>query len=66
MIMKTIQLLAFSLLSFSLTSCSTVEGMGRDLQSLGKSIEKTAAPSTKIEESKPIEQPSGAVVTPIK
>jgi predicted small secreted protein len=64
--MKIIQVLVFSLLSFSLVSCSTFEGMGRDLQSLGKTIEKTAAPSTKIEESKPIEQPSGAVVTPIK
>lgn len=64
--MKIIQVLVFSLLSFSLVSCSTFEGMGRDLQSLGKSIEKTAAPSTKIEESKPIEQPTGAVVTPIK
>jgi hypothetical protein len=40
--------------------------MGRDLQTLGKSIEKTATPSSKPEESKPIEQPSGAVVTPIK
>jgi len=64
--MKIIQVLVFSLLIFSLVSCSTFEGMGRDLQSLGKTIEKTAAPSTKIEESKPIEQPSGAVVTPIK
>ena len=64
--MKTIQVLAFTLLCFSLASCATFEGMGRDLQSLGKTIEKTAAPSTKIEESKPIEQPSGAVVTPIK
>jgi predicted small secreted protein len=64
--MKIIQVLVFSLLSFSLVSCSTFEGMGRDLQSLGKTIEKTAAPSTKIEESKPIEQPSGAVVSPIK
>jgi predicted small secreted protein len=64
--MKIIQVLVFSLLSFSVVSCSTFEGMGRDLQSLGKTIEKTAAPSTKIEESKPIEQPSGAVVSPIK
>jgi predicted small secreted protein len=64
--MKLIQLLALSFISFSLVSCGTFEGMGRDLQSLGKSLEKTAGQSTQKEESKPIEQPSGAVVTPIK
>jgi predicted small secreted protein len=64
--MKIIQCLFFLVLSQVLISCSTVEGMGRDLQSLGKSIEKTATPVSKPEESKPIEQPSGAVVTPIK
>jgi predicted small secreted protein len=64
--MKIIQCLFFLVMSHLLISCSTVEGMGRDLQSLGKSIEKTAGPSVKVEESKPIEQPSGAVVTPIK
>jgi len=63
--MKIIQGIFFLFISQALISCSTVEGMGRDLQSLGKSIEKTAGPS-KPEESKPIEQPSGAVVTPIK
>ena len=64
--MKFIQCIFFLVLSHVLISCSTVEGMGRDLQTLGKSIEKKATPSSKPEESKPIEQPSGAVVTPIK
>ncbi len=64
--MKIIQCIFFLVISHVLIACSTLEGMGRDLQSLGKSIEKTAGPSVKLEESKPIEQPSGAVVTPIK
>jgi predicted small secreted protein len=63
--MKIIQCIFFLFISHAIISCSTIEGMGRDLQSLGKSIEKVAGPS-KPEESKPIEQPSGAVVTPIK
>ncbi len=63
--MKLIQVAILLVVSHFLVACSTVEGMGRDLQTLGKSIEKTAGP-TKIEELKPIEQPSGAVVTPIK
>jgi predicted small secreted protein len=64
--MKLLQVALILAIPHFLMACSTVEGMGRDLQSLGKSIEKTAAPSVKLEESKPIEQPSGAVVTPIK
>jgi len=64
--MKLIQI--FIGLSFisSIVSCATVEGMGKDLQSLGKSIERTAEPSKPVEDKKPVEQPSGAIVTPIK
>jgi len=63
--MKMIQYALLLVISQSLVACSTVEGMGKDLQSLGKSIEKNAGP-TKTEAPKPVEQPSGAVVTPIK
>jgi hypothetical protein len=41
-----------------------MEGMGKDIQSLGKSLESASSP--KAETPKPLEQPSGAVVTPIK
>jgi predicted small secreted protein len=64
--MKLIQSVCLMAVSLSLVSCGTFEGMGKDLQSLGKTIEKSAAPSTKIEEVKPVQEPSGAVVTPIK
>jgi predicted small secreted protein len=64
--MKFIPVLLAPLFVLSLVSCSTVEGMGKDLQSLGKTIEKTAGPA-KPTEAKPTEQPSsGAVVTPIQ
>jgi predicted small secreted protein len=64
--MKRIQILISLPFIFSLASCATVEGMGKDLQTLGKSIERTAEPSKPVEEKKPVEQPSGAIVTPIK
>jgi predicted small secreted protein len=64
--MKFIQVFLAALFIFSIVSCSTMEGMGKDLQSLGKTIEKTAGPA-KPTEAKPAEQPSsGAVVTPIQ
>ena len=50
----------------TVSACSTMEGMGKDLQSLGKTMETSAKPSTKIDPMQPVEQPSGAVVTPIK
>jgi predicted small secreted protein len=64
--MKIMTIIFAGLLVMSVSACSTMEGMGKDLQSLGKSIESSATPSTKVETLKPIEQPSGAVVTPIK
>ena len=66
--MKLIQTLIASSCIFSIISCSTVEGMGKDLQSLGKAIEKTAEPSTTVKpvDKKPVEQPTGEIVTPIK
>ena len=63
--MKFIQLLIGLSFVFTLASCSTVEGMGKDLQTLGKAIEKTAEP-VKVDDKKPVEQSSGAIVTPIK
>ena len=55
------------------TACSTVEGVGRDLQGLGKVIEKTAAKDsgTKLTPmtntgNAPSVEPSGVVITPIK
>jgi predicted small secreted protein len=64
--MKFIQLIITLSFVFTLESCSTVEGMGRDLQTLGKVIEKSAEPAIKVDDKKPVEQPSGAIVTPIK
>ena len=55
--------------SVILSACSTMEGMGKDIQVLGKSIEKSAAPAPSVD-LKPVEQslpqPTGAVVTPVK
>ncbi len=63
--------LGFSVMMFS--ACSTMEGMGKDIQNLGKSIEKTASSieksgstSTKNETPKPVDKSTGAVVTPIQ
>lgn len=63
--MKFIQLFISLSTVFTLGSCSTVEGMGKDLQTLGKAIEKNNEP-VKVDDKKPVEQPSGAIVTPIK
>ena len=61
----------FSLVS--ITSCSTVEGVGKDLQGLGRVIEnssssasgkKTTSPVAPSENTQPVS--SGAVVTPIR
>jgi predicted small secreted protein len=64
--MKLITILFAGLLMMTVSACSTMEGMGKDLQSLGKTMETSAKPSTKIDPMQPVEQPSGAVVTPIK
>jgi predicted small secreted protein len=63
--MKWIRFVTCLGLVYSLLACSTMEGMGKDIQVLGKSIEHTAAPSTKVDP-KPVPQPSGAVVTPVQ
>lgn len=68
--MKKLQLALLIATVQGLLACSTVEGVGKDLQNLGKSIEKTAGPSTPVKPSpsnspQPVEQPAGAVVTPI-
>jgi predicted small secreted protein len=63
--MKILLLMTLTGLTLNISACSTMEGMGKDIQKLGKSIETNAAPS-KTDEAKPIEQPSGAVVTPVK
>jgi predicted small secreted protein len=58
---------------FSCTSCSTVEGIGKDVQGLGRVIEKssssvtgkkTTSPAAPSESNQPAS--SGAVVTPIR
>ena len=73
-------LLACSILSLgAIVSCSTVEGLGRDMQSFGASIQKSsqAASSNLAKPSTSPEQPvapvltpdsgaAGALVTPIK
>jgi predicted small secreted protein len=49
----------------SLSACSTMEGLGKDIQSLGSSIQGSAKkPDANAEAQKA--PPSGAVVTPIK
>jgi predicted small secreted protein len=63
--MKIIQLLTIISSSVLLIACSTMEGMGKDIQSLGKTIEKTAGHSGATD-NKPVQQPSGAVVTPVQ
>ena len=73
-------LLACSILYLgAIVSCSTVEGLGRDMQAVGSSIQKSsqtassspAKPSTSPEQSvAPVSAPdsgaAGALVTPIK
>lgn len=61
------------LLSLSLTSCSTVEGIGKDVQGLGRVIEKTSTSATGKKSTTPVtpsesnQAPiSGAVVTPVR
>jgi predicted small secreted protein len=58
---------------FAFTSCSTVEGIGKDMQGLGRVIEKSSSSATgkkTTSSAAPSEsnQPasSGAVVTPIR
>jgi predicted small secreted protein len=51
-------------LSF-LNACSTIEGMGKDLQSLGTSIQSSSKKTDTATEGQKA-PPSGAVVTPIK
>jgi predicted small secreted protein len=38
-------ILALASASFSTTSCNTMKGLGRDVQNLGRSLEKKAAPA---------------------
>jgi hypothetical protein len=64
--MKIITIIFAGLLILAVSACSTMEGMGKDLQSLGKTMESSAKPSTKIDSMQPVEQPTGTVVTPIK
>jgi predicted small secreted protein len=71
--MKIVHIICLGLSVMALSACSTIEGMGKDIQSLGKSIEQTASSSektastpTKKEVPKPVEKPTGAVVTPIQ
>jgi len=61
------------LFTFAFTSCSTVEGIGKDVQGLGRVIEKTSSSSTGKKTTTPVtpsenNQPatSGAVVTPVR
>ncbi|WP_084283223.1 hypothetical protein [Polynucleobacter kasalickyi] len=60
-------------LTLSFTSCSTIEGIGKDVQGLGRVIEKTSSsvsgkssttPLTPLENNQPAT--SGAVVTPVR
>ena len=64
--MKIITIIFAGLLILAVSACSTMEGMGKDLQSLGKTMVCSAKPSTKIDSMQPVEQPTGTVVTPIK
>jgi predicted small secreted protein len=61
------------LCTFAFTSCSTVEGIGKDVQGLGRAIEKTSSSATGKKSTTPVtpsesNQPatSGAVVTPVR
>jgi predicted small secreted protein len=60
-------------LVFSFASCSTVEGLGKDVQGLGRVFEKPSSSATDKKSTTPVSpsennQPasSGAVVTPIR
>jgi len=70
---KTWGILLGLLLSLSLISCSTVEGIGKDVQGLGRVIEKTSNSATGKKSTTPItplesnQAPvGGAVVTPVR
>lgn len=49
----------------ALPACSTMEGLGKDIQSLGNSIQGSAKKTDSNAEAQKA-PPSGAVVTPIK
>jgi len=58
---------------FSLVSCSTVEGLGKDVQGLGRVLEKSSSSASEKKSTTPVtpsesNQPasSGVVVTPVR
>lgn len=59
------KIFAFTVVFGSLSACSTMEGLGKDIQSLGSSIQGSAKKTDGNADAQKA-PPSGAVVTPIK
>ena len=61
-------MIGLSFLILATSGCSTMEGLGQDLQGLGNKIENKASSNVKKDEAKTesVPTPSGVVVTPIK